>query len=125
MTALDIKRADGGAIYGNGAKGVDSVRAVLAPGEHVLSDSDVDAMGGQAAVYAFRKQIHNGGVRPTYGAPAPSAPAGMGGFGAAPPVMGDVYVQNPFTGEYLLAQVDGRVGAGMNQVASIAGGRSR
>lgn len=64
--------ADGGAIYGAGAKGVDSVRAILAPGEHVLTDEDVDAMGGQAAVYAFRKQLHNGGVRPSYATAAPS-----------------------------------------------------
>jgi len=78
--------AIGGAVYGKGAKGVDSVRAVLAPGEHVLSDDDVDAMGGQSAVYAFRKQLHNGGVRPTYAAPAPTAPAAMGGFSQAGPV---------------------------------------
>lgn len=74
--------ASGGAVNGSGAKGVDSIRSVLAPGEHVLSDSDVDAMGGQAAVYAFRNQLHNGGggVRPMYAAPAPAAPAAMGGF---------------------------------------------
>lgn len=72
--------AAGGAVYGAGSKGVDSVRSVLAPGEHVLSDSDVDAMGGQAAVYAFRNQLHNGGgVRPMYAAPAPLAPAARGG----------------------------------------------
>jgi TP901 family phage tail tape measure protein len=78
--------ASGGAIYGAGAKGVDSVRAVLAPGEHVLSDDDVDAMGGQDAVYAFRKQLHNGAARPLYAAPAPPAPAAMGGFSQAGPV---------------------------------------
>lgn len=76
--------AGGGAIYGAGSKGVDSVRSMLAPGEHVLTDEDVDAMGGQAAVYAFRKQLHSGssgsGVRPMYAAPAPPAPAAMGGF---------------------------------------------
>ncbi|MGO4583646.1 phage tail tape measure protein [Arthrobacter sp. 2RAF6] len=68
--------ATGGAVTGAGSKGVDSIRSVLAPGEHVLSDSDVDAMGGQAAVYAFRKQLHNGGggVRPMYAAAAPAAP---------------------------------------------------
>jgi TP901 family phage tail tape measure protein len=67
--------AGGGAIYGAGSKGVDSVRSMLAPGEHVLTDSDVDAMGGQSAVYAFRKQLHSGGgTRPLYGAPAPAAP---------------------------------------------------
>lgn len=31
-----------------------------------------------------------------------------GAAGAAPVVAGDTYVQNPFTGEYLLAQVDHR-----------------
>ncbi|HCF99472.1 MAG TPA: phage tail tape measure protein, partial [Chloroflexi bacterium] len=64
--------ASGGAIDdAPGPKGVDSRLIYAAKGEHVLSDSDVDAMGGQDAVYAFRKQLHNGGVRPTYAAPAP------------------------------------------------------
>ena len=86
MSNMTQAYAIGGAVYGKGAKGVDSVRAVLAPGEHVLSDDDVDAMGGQSAVYAFRKQLHNGGVRPTYAAPAPTAPAAMGGFSQAGPI---------------------------------------
>lgn len=37
----------------------------------------------------------------------------------APPI----YVQNPFTGEYLLAQVDGRVSSGMDGAATMARGR--
>ena len=118
--------ASGGAIdNAPGPKGVDSRLIYAAKGEHVLIDSDVDAMGGQDAVYAFRKQLHNGGVRPTYATPAPAAPAAMGGFGQPGQSMGDVYVQNPFTGEYLLAQVDGRVGAGLNQVARQVGGMRR
>jgi len=121
----DRGHASGGAIYGSGPKGVDSVRTRLAPGEHVLTDADVDAMGGQSAVYAFRNQLHDGGVRPSYGAPAPSAPAAIGGFGQPGQAMGDIYVQNPFTGEYLLAQVDGRVGAGLNQVSRQVGGMRR
>jgi hypothetical protein len=52
--------ADGGAIYGKGPKGVDSVRAVLAPGEHVLTADEVDRMGGQAGVYAMRAAIKSG-----------------------------------------------------------------
>jgi TP901 family phage tail tape measure protein len=65
--------ADGGALdSAPGPKGVDSKLFWGAKGEHVLTDSDVDAMGGQAAVYAFRKQLHDGGVRPSYAAPAPS-----------------------------------------------------
>lgn len=66
--------ADGGALdSAPGPKGVDSKLFWGAKGEHVLSDSDVDAMGGQAAVYAFRKQLHNGGVRPSYATAAPAA----------------------------------------------------
>lgn len=77
--------ADGGALdSAPGPKGVDSKLFWGAKGEHVLTDSDVDAMGGQAAVYAFRKQLHDGGVRPTYAAAAPSnawAPASTQGNG--------------------------------------------
>jgi len=84
MTALTPGRSSGGAIEdAPGPKGVDSKNYRLARGEHVLTDEDVDAMGGQAAVYAMRRQLHNGGVRPMYAAPAPSAPAAMGGFASA------------------------------------------
>jgi hypothetical protein len=67
--------ADGGALdSAPGPKGVDSKLFWGAKGEHVLADEDVDAMGGQQAVYAFRKQLHNGGgVRPMYAAAAPAA----------------------------------------------------
>ncbi|WP_144628946.1 phage tail tape measure protein [Arthrobacter woluwensis] len=78
-------QATGGAVIGPGAKGVDSELRVLAPGEHVLTDKDVDAMGGQGAVYAFRRALH--GERSTLypmqpalaGAPAASASGGDGG----------------------------------------------
>lgn len=56
----DRGRAAGGAIYGSGPKGVDKDYYKLARGEHVLTDEDVDAMGGQSGVYAFRKQLHSG-----------------------------------------------------------------
>lgn len=129
MTALapgSLNRASGGDLdAARGPKGVDSQLFWGAKGEHVLTDADVDAMGGQAAVYAFRQQLHNGGVRPTYAAPAPAAPAAIGGFGQPGQAMGDIYVQNPFTGEYLLAQVDGRVGAGLEGVARQIGGMRR
>lgn len=46
--------ASGGGVSGPGPKGKDSVLAYLAPGEHVLTAKEVDRMGGQAAVYAFR-----------------------------------------------------------------------
>jgi hypothetical protein len=84
--------ASGGALdSAPGPKGVDSKLFWGAKGEHVLTDEDVDAMGGQAAVYAFRKQLHNGGVRPSYAAAAPSAPAAMGGFGSGAPLDLDGY----------------------------------
>jgi hypothetical protein len=52
-----VHKAGGGAIDGPGPKGVDSVRAILAPGEHVLTAPEVDRMGGQAAVSAFRSDL--------------------------------------------------------------------
>jgi hypothetical protein len=77
-TAVDPNKlgghyADGGALdSAPGPKGVDSKLFWGAKGEHVFTDDDVDAMGGQAAVYAFRKQLHGGGVRPLYATAAPS-----------------------------------------------------
>ncbi|MGN7149188.1 hypothetical protein ACTHQ6_09380 [Arthrobacter sp. SAFR-179] len=54
-----------------------------------------------------------------FGSPA-FTPATSGSTGAG----GNIYVQNAFTGEYLLAQVDGRVNPGMNQAATVANGRT-
>ena len=50
--------ASGGQVSGPGPKGQDSVAAWLAPGEHVLTAGDVDAMGGHGNVYAFRNALH-------------------------------------------------------------------
>ena len=59
----------GGAISGSGPKGKDSVPAWLAPGEHVLTADEVDKMGGQQNVYAFRKALHfDQGGSPDFGA---------------------------------------------------------
>ncbi|MGW9587501.1 phage tail tape measure protein [Microbacterium sp. NPDC055455] len=58
---VDIARASGGAVYGPGTSTSDSVIAALSTGEHVLTAADVDAMGGQHAVYAFRESLHGGG----------------------------------------------------------------
>ncbi|GAB3166592.1 hypothetical protein GCM10027059_25770 [Myceligenerans halotolerans] len=51
--------ADGGAVYG-GVPGRDSVPVMAMPGEHMLDVADVQAMGGQAGVYAFRQALHSG-----------------------------------------------------------------
>lgn len=63
--------ATGGPVTGPGPKGVDSELRMLAPGEHVLSDEEVDAAGGHQAIMAWRSALRNG-VRL---APASSAPA--------------------------------------------------
>jgi len=52
--------AAGGAVAGSGPVGVDSVPAWLAPGEHVLTVSDVNNLGGQGNVYAFRNALSQG-----------------------------------------------------------------
>lgn len=53
--------AYGGSVTG-GVPGRDSVPALLMPGEHVLTTSDVAKMGGQGGVYAFRAALANGGA---------------------------------------------------------------
>ncbi|BCW61789.1 hypothetical protein StoSoilB22_07620 [Arthrobacter sp. StoSoilB22] len=67
--------ATGGAVVGRGQKGIDSELRLLAPGEHVLPDSDVDAMGGQGGVYEFRKQLHSGAGPMGYQYAPAAAPA--------------------------------------------------
>lgn len=58
-------RADGGDLdMAPGPKGVDSQLFYGAKGEHVFTDKDVDAMGGQEAVYRFRASLH--GSVPAY-----------------------------------------------------------
>jgi len=118
-TFIDVKRSDsvvsgegskqsgptayatGGAVIGPGMKGVDSVRSLLAPGEHVLTADEVDKMGGQQAVYAMRAAIRSGAA---YSAPPAPVAASSFGAGNLPPI----YIQSPVTGEYLLAQMDTR-----------------
>lgn len=77
--------AMGGPVTGSGPKGVDSELRLLAPGEHVLSDKEVDAAGGHQAIMAWRSALR-GGVRLAgpVSAPAPARPAvtaGQGGGG--------------------------------------------
>ncbi|ASN38855.1 phage tail tape measure protein [Arthrobacter sp. 7749] len=66
MTPKDVlsnsflpQKADGGDLdMAPGPKGVDSQLFYGAKGEHVFTDKDVDAMGGQQAVYRFRASLH-------------------------------------------------------------------
>jgi SLT domain-containing protein len=56
-----IRFAQGGPVPDNvpGAKrGEDSVRALMMPGEHVLTTDEVDMLGGHKGVYAFRAALH-------------------------------------------------------------------
>lgn len=48
------RRAGGGPINGPGSKGKDSVLMYGAPGEHMWTDKEVDAVGGQGAMYRLR-----------------------------------------------------------------------
>lgn len=71
--------ATGGAIHGPGTGTSDTAGIfALSNGEHVLTASEVQAMGGQAAVYAFRAQL-DAGVPASFSAPARefSAPPAM------------------------------------------------
>lgn len=56
-----VEMAAGGAVYG-GTPGKDSVPILGMPGEHMLTVKDVQAMGGQAGVYAFREALHSGAL---------------------------------------------------------------
>lgn len=69
--------SEGGPITGAGPKGVDSRLILAAPGEHMLTASDVDAMGGQDAVTQFRHALHSGHRFALTPAPAAATPANM------------------------------------------------
>ena len=72
------KHAFGGAISGPGGPTSDLVPSLLSNGEHVLTASDVNAMGGQQAVYNFRQALHKfavgGAVTLALPTPAPAPP---------------------------------------------------
>lgn len=63
--------AQGGPITG-GTPGRDSVPVLAMPGEHMLTTADVNALGGQNGVYAFRQALHmagGGAVNPVPASP--------------------------------------------------------
>jgi TP901 family phage tail tape measure protein len=55
-----LGREDGGPISGPGPKGKDSVLMVGAPGEHMWTAGEVDAVGGQGAMYRMRAAARSG-----------------------------------------------------------------
>jgi hypothetical protein len=109
--------AVGGAVIGRGQKGVDSELRLLAPGEHVLSDSDVDAMGGQAGVYEFRKHLHSGGSATGYQYAPAAAPAvthrapAVASASASAPADVRVYIGNEQIDARIVHVASGVVGA--------------
>ena len=56
------RRASGGPINGPGPKGKDSVLMYGAPGEHMWTDSEVDAVGGHQNMYALRAAALAGAI---------------------------------------------------------------
>ena len=92
-------KAMGGAIGGMGPKGVDKDLYRLARGEHVWTDEEVDAVGGQGAMYAIRAAVRSGVA---FRAPAARVASAQTGGGTLPPI----YIQSPFTGEYLEARIE-------------------
>lgn len=66
--------SQGGPVVGPGVKGVDSVRTVLAPGEHVWTDREVDAAGGHAAVARMRQALRAGASAGTPQSISPRVP---------------------------------------------------
>jgi hypothetical protein len=79
-----IGMSEGGAVEGPGARGVDSLVRVLAPGEHVLSDKEVRAAGGHREIERVRKMLR-GGHGSDRGMRTPSrSVAGHSGAGGVP-----------------------------------------
>lgn len=85
--------------------GTDTVPAMLTPDEFVVKRSSAQSIGHGNLEYMNR----TGQLPPSGQATAQIPP---------------IYVQNPFTGDYLLAQVDRRVGAGLSAANQDAGRRA-
>lgn len=82
--------AKGGAVNGAGRKGVDSLPYLLAPGEHVLDDGDVDKLGGQSVVYGLRQALEQGGKQAAARFLAGPGGAQLGMQGTSTPVAAPV-----------------------------------
>jgi len=129
-----VAMAAGGPVVGQGVKGVDSLVRLLAPGEYVVGDRAVDKWGLPAMDDLNAGRVPRewlaaaAGAPVTVGsnvpAPLPSGPEPPSQAAVPPPA---VYVQNPFTGEYLLAQVaqiaDARLGRAALRTRALVGRR--
>lgn len=72
-----LKFAGGGAVTGPGTGTSDSIPARLSTGEHVIPAREVEAAGGQQAIYALRGQIRAGGRMPGFARGGAVGPAGL------------------------------------------------
>jgi len=54
------RSATGGPISGAGTGTSDSILQLVSNGEHMLTAADVQAAGGHAAIFAYRKSLHQG-----------------------------------------------------------------
>lgn len=89
--------AAGGPVTGNGPKGVDSQWRLLAPGEHVWTDKEVDAAGGHQAVAAIRAAALQGFTTAQVAAPGASAPAAASAVSTSSTYRGDQITNNHYT----------------------------
>jgi TP901 family phage tail tape measure protein len=112
-----VMRASGGPVYGPGTATSDSIPAWLSNGEYVIKASAVDRYGTAFFDSLNSQRFASGGL---VGGASPGAAVSQAG--EVPPI----YVQNPFTGEYLLAQVDDRAAAQATHAVRLAtSGRPR
>lgn len=120
-TTVSPGMASGGPVIGPGAKGVDSELRVLAPGEHVLTASEVDAAGGHAGVEAYRASLRSGSwvaAEPRgYGSPSVQV--------AAPSLEGlSITGRLEIGGDGLARIIDGRIGKkAMTDAVAYSGGQ--
>lgn len=115
--------ASGGRVVGPGTGTSDSIPAWLSDGEHVIPADEVQAAGGHEAIERYRAMIGRGSeVEPQY--IRGSWVGGQAGaqVSVSAPSLPPIYIQNPFTGEYLLAKTAEVAG---RQVASYDASRER
>jgi len=111
-----ITAATGGYITGAGTGTSDSIPARLSNGEYVIKASSVRKVG-VANLHAINAQGFAGGGY---------VGGGSGGGGSSGGIVSPaIYVQNPFTGEYLLAQVGAVAAGAISGVASTVRARPR
>lgn len=115
--------AGGGTVHGPGTSKSDSVPVMASVGEEIIQEpyaslnrkllKEINA--GRVTPQSFYAAGGTVGyAEPAYARPQYAQPAPYYAGGGTPPLP-DIYVQNPFTGEYLLSQVSDVAGRVTNQ----------